>query len=88
MQRVTNNAPDLFLTLGACTRSTVVILCVHVSFVTVLAATCMYLVYEPQVRFYTVPYGISNIHYVGVAKNVLFSSFGVICLQPLGFHAL
>ena len=46
--------------------------------VTKLAAT--YLICEYQVRFYKIPYGISNAC-VDFAKfeNVLFFSFGVIC---------
>jgi hypothetical protein len=46
----------LLLTLGACARVTVVVLCVSVS-VTTLAAT--YLVWKSQVQYYKVPYGVS-----------------------------
>ena len=45
------------LTLGACARVTVVVLCVCLS-VTTLAAT--YLVYESKLLCYKVPYGVPN----------------------------
>ena len=62
MHKIQQVIQAISLTVGACTRVTIVVLCVYVCVyvsVTMLAAT--YLVYKSQVRCYKVPYGISNV---------------------------
>ena len=58
------------LTLGACTRGTVVVLCVSLS-VTILAAT--YLIYTSKVRGHRILYGIFKILIVWLLLKMLHS---------------
>ena len=58
------------LTLGACARVTVVVLCVCLS-VTTLAAT--YLVYGSRLLRYKVPYGVPNAWFVWISQKTICS---------------
>ena len=68
----------MFLTLGACARVAVVVLCVSCVSVTKLTAT--YLILKSQMKCDRVLHGIFHIRYcVDFAANTLFKSPGVIC---------
>ena len=61
-----------WLTLGACARVTVVVLCVYLS-VTTLTAT--YLVCKSKLWCYNIPYGVSNAWFVWIHRKRFVSQF-------------
>ena len=75
----------LSLTLGACVRVTVVVFVCGCGWMCVTALAATYLVYESQVRYYTIFYGVANVCTVWISLKLSFSSWASFAFSSCKF---